>query len=66
MSRVMAVIAPKILAYEEYLKEGEANWRYDILDGVRVDMPSPNPRHQRIAQKITRLLEDYEPPHDVV
>lgn len=56
----MAVAAPKLLTYGDYLREGETNWRYDIIDGVRVNMPSPNPRHQRIAQKITRLLEDYE------
>lgn len=56
----MAVAAPKLLTYGEYLREGETNWRYDIIDGVRVNMPSPNPRHQRIAQKITRLLGDYE------
>ncbi len=56
----MAVIAREVMSYEAYLKEGETNWRYDIIDGVRVDMPSPNARHQRIAQKITRLLEDYE------
>ena len=56
----MAIAEPKLLSYEDYLKEGETNWRYDIIDGVRVDMASPTAHHQRIAQKITRLLEDYE------
>ena len=56
----MAIAEPKLLSYEDYLKEGETNWRYDIIDGVRVDMASPTAYHQRIAQKITRLLEDYE------
>ena len=56
----MAIAEPKFLSYEDYLKEGETNWRYDIIDGVRVDMASPTAYHQRIAQKITRLLEDYE------
>lgn len=56
----MAVAALKTLSYEDYLKEEETNWRYDIIDGVRINMPSPNARHQRIAQKVTRLLEDYE------
>ncbi len=56
----MVTAQPELLTYEDYTREGETNWRYDILDGVRVDLPSPNPRHQRIAQKFTRLLEDYE------
>ena len=56
----MAVAALAGMSYEDYLHEGETNWRYDIIDGVRVNMPSPNALHQRIAQKITRLLEDYE------
>ncbi len=56
----MAIAEPKLLSYDDYLKEGETNWRYDIIDGVRVDMASPTAYHQRIAQKITRLLEDYE------
>lgn len=56
----MAIAEPKLMSYEDYLKEGETNWHYDIIDGVRVDMASPTAYHQRIAQKITRLLEDYE------
>ncbi len=56
----MAIAEPKFMSYEDYLKEGETNWRYDIIDGVRINMASPTAYHQRIAQKITRLLEDYE------
>ena len=56
----MAVAAPAGMSYEDYLAEGETNWRYDIIDGVRVNMPSPTPYHQKVAQRITRLLEDYE------
>ncbi len=56
----MAIAEPELLSYEDYLKEGETNWRYDIIDGIRVDMASPTAYHQRIAQKITRLLENYE------
>ena len=56
----MAIAEPKLLSYEDYLKEGETNWHYDIIDGVRFDMASPTAYHQRIAQKITRFLEDYE------
>lgn len=56
----MAVAAPAGMSYEDYLREGETNWRYDIIDGVRVNMPSPTPYHQKLAQRITHLLEDYE------
>ena len=56
----MAVAEPKLMSYEDYLKEGETNWRYDIIDGVRVDMASPTAYHQRIVQRLTRFLEDYE------
>lgn len=56
----MAIAEPKFISYEDYLKEGETNWRYDIIDGVRVDMASPTAYHQRIVQRVTRFLEDYE------
>ena len=56
----MAIAEPKLLSYEDYLKEGETNWRYDIIDGVRVDMASPTAFHQRIVQRLTRSLEDFE------
>ena len=56
----MAIAEPKLLSYEDYLKEGETNWRYDIIDGVRMDIASPTAYHQRIVQRITRFLEDYE------
>lgn len=56
----MAIAEPKFISYEDYLTEGETNWRYDIIDGVRVDMASPTAYHQRIVQRVTRFLEDYE------
>jgi Uma2 family endonuclease len=56
----VVIIEPKFISYEDYLKEGETNWRYDIIDGVRVDMASPTAYHQRIVQRVTRFLEDYE------
>jgi len=56
----MAIAESKFLSYEDYLKEGETNWRYDIIDGVRINIASPTAYRQRITQKITRFLEDYE------
>jgi Uma2 family endonuclease len=60
----MAIVTPRsaseLLTYEQYMAEGEIENRYDIVDGVRSFMPSSSWRHQRIADKITRLLLAYE------
>jgi len=34
--------------------------RFELYDGEPCEVPSPLPRHQRVAQKIARRLEDYE------
>jgi Uma2 family endonuclease len=34
--------------------------RYEIYDGELFEMPSPTLRHQRVAQKLLRAVEDYE------
>ena len=49
----MAIAEPKFISYEDYLSEGETNWRYDIIDGVRVGMASPTAYHQRIVPRFT-------------
>jgi Uma2 family endonuclease len=60
----MAITIPQpashILTYEDYLAEGEVEGRYDIIEGVRRLIPGPTWRHQRIADKITRALLQYE------
>jgi Uma2 family endonuclease len=43
---------PKVLTYEDYLSEGEVYGRYDIINGVRQFMTSPQAYHQIIAQNI--------------
>ena len=48
------------LTYEAYLAEGEVRGRYDIIDGVRVFMPSPTRRHQRIQGNIYSALRQFE------
>jgi Uma2 family endonuclease len=48
------------MTYEEYLAEGETNWRYSIIDGVRHDMTAPIWRHQRIQQHVSRAFVDFE------
>lgn len=61
---------PQLLTYEQYRAEGEINRRYDIIDGVRIFMPSPNRRHQdrvgniyeawRAFQRATRRGKTYQ------
>jgi Uma2 family endonuclease len=49
-----------VLSFEQYLAEGVVHERYDIIDGVRVPMPAPRWRHQRIQGKVMRVLDRYE------
>jgi Uma2 family endonuclease len=49
-----------ILAYEDYLSEDVIKQRYDIVEGVRVFMSSPNWRHQRIQLNVLAVLRAYE------
>ena len=55
----MTIAEPKFISYEDPLSEGKTSWRYDISDGVRVDMASPTAYHQRIVQRVTRFLSDH-------
>jgi Uma2 family endonuclease len=48
------------LTYEQYKQEGEVNRRYDIIDGMRIDMANPTRRHQAIAGNIYDALRNYE------
>jgi Uma2 family endonuclease len=49
-----------LLTYEAYMAEGEIYRRYDILDGVRMDMPNPTRRHQDILFNVAEKLRAYE------
>lgn len=53
-------IKPKVLTYEDYLREGETPGRYEIVDGVRTYMTNPASEHQIILRNLNRILEDYE------
>lgn len=48
------------LTFEQYMAEDEIKQRYDIVDGVRIFMPAPSWRHQRISFNITMLLRRFE------
>ncbi len=61
MALAEAEIAPKILTYEDYLREGEINQRYDIIDGVRIFyMASPSIPHQEYGINVLELLRAYQ------
>jgi Uma2 family endonuclease len=70
------VVSAPPLTYEQYLAEGEINQRYDILDGERIYMSSPNERHQdilgnifegfRAFQRSTRAGKAVMAPRDVL
>ncbi|HTE21035.1 MAG TPA: Uma2 family endonuclease [Armatimonadota bacterium] len=53
-------ISSPLLTYEAYLAEGEVFQRYYILDGVRIFMPDPTRRHQRILGNVYRHFHDFE------
>lgn len=50
----------KILTYEDYMQEEETNFRYDIVDGVRITMPNPTRLHQKAAMNILENFRSYE------
>jgi Uma2 family endonuclease len=60
----MAVAAPasppKTLTYEEYLAEPRVEGRYDIIDGVRIEMPGASWFHQEIVGRIFLLLRAFQ------
>jgi Uma2 family endonuclease len=51
---------PKTLTYEEYIAEPRVEGRYDIIDGVRVEMPGASWFHQRIVINLVMLLFAFE------
>jgi Uma2 family endonuclease len=46
------------LTYDEYLREGEITYRYDIIDGVRVVPPAPVTLHQIVQMNLAYGLEN--------
>jgi len=44
------------LTYEEYLREGEVTYRYDVVDGIRVVPPAPMPLHQILLENLVYTL----------
>ena len=51
--------AAPCLTYDEYMREGEITYRYDIIDGVRVVPPAPRTLHQIVQENLTYQLGRY-------
>src|SRR5207302_7122537 len=45
--------------YDEYLREGEIKYRYDIVDGVRIVPPAPLTLHQILVVNMVSLFDPY-------
>ena len=59
----MAIAAERMSAppmtYEDYMAEGEVFKRYDIIDGVRIEM-NPTRKHQEILMNILEALRGFQ------
>lgn len=52
--------APDLLTYEQYMAEEEICLRYDIIEGVRMDMAAPTWAHQEVLLNIAEILRGYQ------
>jgi Uma2 family endonuclease len=56
----MAEVAQKVLSWDEYVRGEPADLeRYEIVDGVVIELPAPSVGHQRVVRRLLRLLEDF-------
>lgn len=51
--------------YAEYARLPDDGNRYEVLDGEVLVTPSPGTRHQRIAARLFRRLDDYVREHGI-
>jgi Uma2 family endonuclease len=56
----MAEVAQKVLTWDEYVRSEPADLeRYEIVDGVVIELPAPSVGHQRVVRRLLCLLEDF-------
>jgi Uma2 family endonuclease len=56
----MAEVAQKVLSWDEYVRGEPADLeRYEIVDGVVIELPAPSVGHQRVVRRLLCLLEDF-------
>ena len=61
MSMTATAPAQTPLTWEAYLREGEVNRRYDIIDGIRIfTMAAPTLAHQEIVGNVYEALRAYQ------
>ena len=59
----MAIAAPpaaRQMTYDDYMNGPTFEGRYDIIDGVKLDMPTPSWWHQRIVFRVILAFAEYE------
>ncbi|MCS7081181.1 MAG: Uma2 family endonuclease, partial [Chloracidobacterium sp.] len=69
MSTPLTATPPRLMTFEEFLDYGEPGVRYELVDGVPVEMPQPNKRHQWIvlslAVRLMRWISERRLPYAV-
>lgn len=62
MASGMELVRPRV-SYADLQRAPEDGRRYELYEGEVFVVPAPIPRHQRIVQRISDLLLDYEQQH---
>jgi Uma2 family endonuclease len=57
--------ATSLWTYSEYARLPDDGDRYEVIDGEVCVTPAPGPRHQDVAAKLFRALDDYVEAHDL-
>ncbi|MCS7080549.1 MAG: Uma2 family endonuclease [Chloracidobacterium sp.] len=69
MSTPLTATPPRLMTFEEFLDYGEPDVRYELIEGVPVEMPQPNKAHQLIvlalAAYLTRAISEKRLPYVV-
>src|SRR5262245_22000592 len=55
----MRAVDPRV-SFAEMQQWPDDGRRYELYDGEVILVPSPIPRHQRVAQHVLEILTDYE------
>ncbi|MDW8217147.1 MAG: Uma2 family endonuclease [Acidobacteriota bacterium] len=69
MSAPLTATPPRLMTFEEFLDYGEPGVRYELIEGVPVEMPQPKKAHQLIvlalAAYLTRAISEKGLPYVV-
>ncbi len=56
---------PQLMTADTFFKLPETNLPTELIDGVLLEMPSPNVEHQRLLRRFARAVEDIIPEGEV-